>query len=521
MEMSTNLTGSKFFGPEKRPARRRQALLFSFLGSLLAFCQGFVPLQTAFHQWYFRNGTMNQRMNAEALLIRQEAHSLPFLLDCLGEKDQVTRAMALHAMGEIHDRSVVDPIIAMLGTQDETRIVKQAAALALGRLGDTRAGPILMETLDGDYPFLRFFAGLSLSRMTGQGYATNRPAWEKWWRSQPNLPPLPVRTRPKGSMFLISTKELAKRHFYKGVYGTAQDNIPAITRPIWVKSDSKALFKALVDENTRIYGVTGPGTPRSFIHKILDYHQVVNFTLEGRDCVLFACPLGGFASAYYADLDGAKYAFGVSGFLRNGSLVPYDKQTESFWNPLDGTCIAGPRKGQQLERIPVVQCTWRAWLKRYPGTDTLSPDSYRTGIYSSRYVMPLYPREYERDRHFTPLDHEDKAKRLPTKELILGFKKGKDCRVYPTSVLAKSGGVIKDRVNGEEFLVQWDARNQLLIARSKKGKLLPLVPSYWFVWHAYFPDTEIWQPRGATSRGKERGDGETEIGGRGDRRMGG
>ena len=491
--MSANFSASTYFSPEQRPTRRRQMLLVSLFGSLLVFSQGFVPLQTVYHQWYFQNGSMDQRMNAEALFIRQGAHSLAFLLECLEEENQITRAMALHAMGEIRDRSVVDPIIATLGTENETRIVQQAAALALGRLGDLRAGPILMETLDGDYAFLRFFAGLSLSRLTGQGYATDRPAWEKWWRAQPNLPLLPVNIRPKDSMFLFSTEELAKRHFYKGVFGTAQDNIPAITRPIWVKPDSKALFNDLADGDTRIYGITGPGTPKSFIHKILNYHQVVNFTLEGRDCVLFACPLGGFATAYYADLDGAKFSFGVSGYLRNGSLVPCDRQSESFWNPLDGICIAGPRKGQQLERIPAVQCTWRTWLKRHPSTDTLSPDSYRTGIYSSRYLMPLYPGEYERDRHFTPLDHEDKDKRLPPKELILGFRKEGLSRVYPISALARSGGVIKDKLGDQEFLVQWNAPNQLLIARSTKGKLLPLVPAYWFVWHAYFPETEIWQ----------------------------
>jgi len=151
-------------------------LLVSLFGSLLVFSQGFVPLQTVYHQWYFQNGSMDQRMNAEALFIRQGAHSLAFLLECLEEENQITRAMALHAMGEIRDRSVVDPIIATLGTENETRIVQQAAALALGRLGDLRAGPILMETLDGDYAFFRFFAGLSLSRLTGQGYATDRPA---------------------------------------------------------------------------------------------------------------------------------------------------------------------------------------------------------------------------------------------------------------------------------------------------------------------------------------------------------
>ncbi|MDA1137360.1 MAG: DUF3179 domain-containing (seleno)protein [Planctomycetota bacterium] len=491
--MTTNYSGTALFSLEQRSSRRRELLLLSLFGSLLAFSQGFVPLQTVYHQWYFRKGTMDQRMNAEVLLIRQGPHSLPFLLKCLESEAHVTRAMALHAMGEIRDRSVVDSIIARLETDNEPRIVRQAAALALGRLGDLRAGPILMKTLDGDYPFLRFFAGLSLSRLTGQGYATNRPAWEKWWRAQPSLPPLPVDLRPEGSMFLFSTEELSNRHFYKGVFGTAQDNIPAITQPVWVKSGSKALFDRLADGDTRIYGIAGPGIPKSFIHKILSYHQVVNFTLEGRDCVLFSCPLGEFAAAYYADLDGAKYSFGVSGFLRNGSLVPYDKQTESFWNPLDGTCTAGPRKGKQLERIPVVQCTWRAWLKRYPTTDTLSPDSYRTGIYSSRYLMPLYPGEYERDRHFSPLDHEDKENRLPPKELVLGFKQDGLSRVYPVSALAGAGGVIQDKLDGQEVLVQWDAPNRLLIARSAKGKLLPLVPTYWFVWHAYFPETEIWE----------------------------
>jgi len=349
-----------------------------------------------------------------------------------------------------------------------------------------------MRALDSDYPFLRFFAALSLGRITGQSIAADRPAWEAWWNSQPDLAPIPARQRPEGSVFLLNADELAARHLYKAVRGTAQDNIPAILKPVWTNKDDRTL-KRLLDHVSLVFGIPGPARPLSFSQKLMDYHQVANFSLNGRPAVLMSCPLGGYATAFYTDLPGGPYTFGVSGYLYNASMVPYDHQTESFWNPVDGVAAIGPLKGRKLEKIPLVLCTWKVWKQRYPDALALSAESYKDGLMSDSYLMPLYPGYLQSDRLLAPLRVHGSNGGVPLKEWVVGLHVGQACRAYPVSELEKAGGLIEDKLSGSSLMLQWNRQQKLMIARSGSGEFLPITPAFWFAWHAYHPETEVFR----------------------------
>lgn len=431
-------------------------------------------------------------MNAEAYLLRRGRDAVPRFLAYLDHPDPQVRALSAHALGEVPDLRAVDPLIARLDEEAEERTVRQASALALGRIADYRAGPSLMRALDSDYPFLRFFAALSLGRITGQSIAVDRPAWEAWWNRQPALKPIPARQRPEGSVFLLRPDELAEEHFFKAVRGTAQDNIPAILKPVWTDKDDRTL-KTLLDHASLVFGIPGPGRPLSFSQKLMDYHQVVNFSLSGRPAVLMSCPLGGYATAFYTDSPDGTYTFGVSGYLHNAAMVPYDHQTESFWNPVDGTAALGPLKGRKLERIPLVLCTWKVWKQRYPDALALAAESYRDGLMSDGYLMPLYPGYLQSDRLLAPLGRPESSDGVPLKERVVGIHLGQACRAYPVSELEKAGGLIEDKLSGCTLRLQWNREQKLMIARSGSGELLPITPAFWFAWHAYHPETEVFR----------------------------
>ena len=64
--------------------------------------------------------------------------------------------------------------------------------------------------------------------------------------------------------------------------------------------------------------------------------------------------------------------FGVTGILRRGALVMYDRSTYSLWTQ-EGVCIAGTLVGVRLGRALSERTTWSAWRQRFPRTQVMLP----------------------------------------------------------------------------------------------------------------------------------------------------
>ena len=72
----------------------------------------------------------------------------------------------------------------------------------------------------------------------------------------------------------------------------------------------------------------------------------------------------GGVRAFIARMDGAALEFAANG----GSILDLSGST---WNFDTGRCIAGPRKGAQLETVAVTPVFWFAWSGFYPNTQVI------------------------------------------------------------------------------------------------------------------------------------------------------
>ncbi|MEO8608420.1 MAG: HEAT repeat domain-containing protein [Chloroflexota bacterium] len=81
-----------------------------------------------------------------SLVRRSEAAIMP-LIQLLSDPNPAIRHHAAHVLGKIGDPRAVDPLITVLGDQDQDTAVITKAAFALGQIGDTRAIPALMNLL--------------------------------------------------------------------------------------------------------------------------------------------------------------------------------------------------------------------------------------------------------------------------------------------------------------------------------------------------------------------------------------
>jgi len=79
-------------------------------------------------------------------------------------------------------------------------------------------------------------------------------------------------------------------------------------------------------------------------------------------------------------IDGQEVVFGVQGALWGNAMTFWDHDTGSVWSQPLGEAIAGPRKGQKLEALPVSYTTWEAWLEIHPNTLALDAPGGTTGF---------------------------------------------------------------------------------------------------------------------------------------------
>jgi hypothetical protein len=80
------------------------------------------------------------------------------------------------------------------------------------------------------------------------------------------------------------------------------------------------------------------------------------------------------------DVDGETLVFGVHGALLGNAMTWWDHDSGSIWSQPTGTAVAGPRKGQRLELLPVSFTDWDSWLAAHPNTLALDAPAAATGF---------------------------------------------------------------------------------------------------------------------------------------------
>jgi hypothetical protein len=240
-------------------------------------------------------------------------------------------------------------------------------------------------------------------------------------------------------------------------------------------------------------------------------------------------PDAGFARGFTRSLD-----FTFHGW-RNGIMVMKHKDG-TLYSTLSGRAFAGPRKGDRLKAIPSITSNWGYWKSAYPKS------------VAYRMFEKYQPIELAKSANADSLRSRGPAdKRLPSGSQVIGVSYGGKTVAYPISLLEKSGGLIRDTINGKPVVVLWFAPTRtaavytpdinrgktkggkslrqvtLTISKTKKmtrfidretksqwgiegraqsgplkGRTLRWVDSVqcrWFAWSAEYPKTKIYSPK--------------------------
>jgi len=257
----------------------------------------------------------------------------------------------------------------------------------------------------------------------------------------------------------------------------ARDCIPSVDDPVFTAVDS-------VDYLTNrdlLLSVIYRGVVRAYPTRFLDRHEIVNDVFDGVPVAVTYCPLCGSGLAFMRTLDGQAVEFGVSGLLHNNDLIMYDRASGSLWQQITGTALAGPKRGQILEALPITMSEWGEWKKAYPGGSVLAPPA--PGV---QYTRKTYGDYEESDRLLFPVKLQDA--RLHRKRVIYGVQVGNQAVAVDAEWLAEQGSWSHKLDDGLLLLEVSEDGGALA---SLDGAPIAAHRMFWFAWYSFNPQTAL------------------------------
>ncbi len=308
--------------------------------------------------------------------------------------------------------------------------------------------------------------------------------------------------------------------------GPGKDGIPALSSPELLSVSSISYLT----DNDLVVGIKIGDEVRAYPHPILDWHEIINDGIGTHKYAITYCPLTGSGIAWNRKIGDQETTFGVSGFLYNTNLIPYDRLTNSNWSQMLMTSVNGSLIGTTVESYPIIETTWLTWKNMFPDSKVVSKNTGHSRNYGA---FPYGDYKINHDRLLFPVIHEDS--RLPKKERIFGIILDDQTKAYRFSTFTNGTIAFNETLNNNQiviignksknFLTGFDRKlsdgtiltftsvqNELPILMTdnesnkwnifgeavdgpRKGEKLKPIQSYvayWFAWAAFYPNTEIY-----------------------------
>lgn len=335
-----------------------------------------------------------------------------------------------------------------------------------------------------------------------------------------------VMTLATGKRYVVHPDLLVSSGLGKGDIGT----LAKAAHYSLVNPEQKKAHEASLPDTDLVVGIVMPdGATCAYARSLLLWHQIINDTLFDHALLIALCPFTDTITCFSSSLYEQAVYFGVSGMVYLGSLVMYDRDTQSLWSAVDGRALVGPMSGFKLDQRPCLSMPWGQWRAAHPntllvmGSDDMS--DYAVDPYCKLYMHAehnLYGTLFCDDRLLpqTPVVGvvvDDKAVAYPV-EKICALGCVHDV-VQETPVLVTTCGqlyvpgaypiAVFDRlVQGRAlYFVDNKGRNEDTSTRSfwnpcgyayegpltgTQLKRLPVTCTTWFTWSLFYPNTRIY-----------------------------
>ena len=275
-----------------------------------------------------------------------------------------------------------------------------------------------------------------------------------------------------------------------------------------------------IDSTKLVIGVAINGQAKAYPIEIIGYHHQVTDTVGGEPVMVTYCTVCRTGRVFSPFVNGKFEKFRLVGMDHFNAMFE-DAATKSWWRQATGIAVAGPLKGTALKEIASEQMSLAAWIRKYPNTLILQPDT-------------LFAKQYKGLQGFddgtiqSGLEKRDIAS-WKFKSWVVGLEKDGYAKAYDWNDLVKQR-VINDtfqnlslvlvlendnrsfhvwnrQVNDKLLQFSWDATSQQLkdtetnsvwnmdgecVEGVLKGNRLSVIQAYqefWHSWESFHPGT--------------------------------
>lgn len=217
--------------------------------------------------------------------------------------------------------------------------------------------------------------------------------------------------------YMVNFKFLADKMFYQ----------PKNKSLVAAASNTVATDKLVI-------GVSLNNEAKAYPIEIIGYHHQVQDTIGGEAVLVTYCTVCRTGRVFSPVVNGKKESFRLVGMDHFNAMFE-DNTTKSWWRQATGEAVTGKLKGQVLKEILSQQMTLAAWLRAYPNSTVMQPDT-------------LYNEDYEDLAGFdkgtieSSLEKRDSAS-WQFKSWIIGIEKDGKSKAYDWNELVTKG-VIND-----------------------------------------------------------------------------
>ena len=198
--------------------------------------------------------------------------------------------------------------------------------------------------------------------------------------------------------------------------GAAREAIPSIDNPDFVRVKTTKIGDPdnFIDDAELVVLVMINGTSHVYPHNILNWHEIVNDEIDDSKFALVFCPLTGTSTVWDRNINGGNSTFGVSGFLYNSNVVPYDRISGSNWSQMLLKSVNGSLEGTNSKNIFAIETTYSTARIISSDFQQMTTD---TG-HSRDYTRSPYGNYPANSSIMFPINFDDN--RLHAKERVLG-----------------------------------------------------------------------------------------------------
>lgn len=199
------------------------------------------------------------------------------------------------------------------------------------------------------------------------------------------------------------------------------------------------------------------GSAKAYPLNLLSILEIANDTIAGIPILATFCPLCNSAIVFdrRVNFNGKNHMldFEVSGMLRKSDMVMADKQTETWWQQLEGKGIVGELSGAELKVIPSLVLSVEEFFNKYPNGKILSKDNGSEE--DQKYYGKNFYTNYD-DPNGKPykkfFESDELNKKLSPMERIVEIRSQGEFKVYPYSIVKKYN-VLNDKFNSKNVVL--------------------------------------------------------------------